>query len=175
MKCYNFVQLGHPAYRCPNKQSSSQGEKKIACVQEEDCSRHSQVSLDSEKGENLMLRRILIKEPTKDEHKKRRALFRVKCKILGKVYRVRIDSGSTDNVISEEAVQKLNLTKILGKNILVNEQVWVEFIIGKYQDRILCDVLPMDACHLLLGRPWQYDREAIHHGKENRCNSRRIQ
>lgn len=26
----------------------------------------------------------------------------------------------------------------------------------------------MDACHLLLGRPWQYDREVVHHGKENK-------
>jgi len=25
------------------------------------------------------------------------------------------------------------------------------------------DVLPMDACHLLLGRLWQYDGDVIHH------------
>ncbi|XP_058180117.1 uncharacterized protein LOC131298658 [Rhododendron vialii] len=25
----------------------------------------------------------------------------------------------------------------------------------------------MDACHLLLGRPWQYDRNALHKGKKN--------
>ena len=55
-----------------------------------------------------------------------------------------------------------------GQNILVNEQVWANNTIGKYQDKILCDVLPMDACHLLLGRPSQYDREAMHHGKENK-------
>lgn len=85
-----------------------------------------------------------MKEPIMDEHKKRRDLFIVKCKILEKVYRVIIDSGSTNNVILEEAVQNLNLTKIphvspykvtwlnKGKNILVNEKVWVEFTIGKY-------------------------------------------
>lgn len=77
-----------------------------------------------------------------------------------------IDSGSTNNVISEEAVEKFGLTKIphvcpyrvtwlnKGQNILVNEQVWVDISIGKYHDKILCDVLPMDAFHLLLGRPW---------------------
>lgn len=47
---------------------------------------------------------ILIKEPTEDEHKQRRALFGAKCEILGKVCRVIIESGSTDNVISEEVV-----------------------------------------------------------------------
>jgi len=25
----------------------------------------------------------------------------------------------------------------------------------------------MDACHLLLGRPWQYDKDVIHNGKSN--------
>jgi hypothetical protein len=30
-----------------------------------------------------------------------------------------------------------------------------------------CDVVAMDACHLLLGRSWQYDRSAHHDGKKN--------
>ena len=25
----------------------------------------------------------------------------------------------------------------------------------------------MDACHILLGRPWQFDRDAVHEGKRN--------
>lgn len=38
---------------------------------------------------------------------------------------------------------------------------------GPYEDKILCDIIPMDVCHILLGRPWQYDREAQHDGKNN--------
>src|SRR5687768_6734909 len=50
-----------------------------------------------------------------------------------------------------------------GKEISVNSQVLLTFSIGNaYKDQICCDVLPMDACHLLLGRPWQYDRKTIH-------------
>ena len=30
-----------------------------------------------------------------------------------------------------------------------------------------CYVVAMDACHLLLGRPWQYDRGAHHDGRKN--------
>ncbi|XP_074277545.1 uncharacterized protein LOC141601174 [Silene latifolia] len=36
-----------------------------------------------------------------------------------------------------------------------------------YKDEVLCDVVPMDACHLLLGRPWEYDRNTTHQGKDN--------
>ena len=32
---------------------------------------------------------------------------------------------------------------------------------------ILCDIMPMDVCHLLLGRPWKFDRKVIHDGRRN--------
>jgi hypothetical protein len=54
-----------------------------------------------------------------------------------------------------------------GHEVNVTKQCLVEFKIGGYNDKILCDVIPMDACHLLLGRPWQYDRNVIHDGKMN--------
>jgi hypothetical protein len=38
---------------------------------------------------------------------------------------------------------------------------------GDYRDEILCDVIPMDVCHVLLGRPWQYDRHVVHDGRMN--------
>jgi hypothetical protein len=40
----------------------------------------------------------------------------------------------------------------------VDRQVLVTFSIGKYLDEVLCDVVPMHVGHILLGRPWQYDR-----------------
>ncbi|XP_059064905.1 uncharacterized protein LOC131856955 [Cryptomeria japonica] len=50
---------------------------------------------------------------------------------------------------------------------LVSDQVWVDFQIVEYRDKILCDVVEMDACHLLLGRPWQYNLDSRHDGKKN--------
>ncbi|XP_050211920.1 uncharacterized protein LOC126662076 [Mercurialis annua] len=32
---------------------------------------------------------------------------------------------------------------------------------------VWCDVVAMDACHLLLGRPWQFDRTVMHDGRNN--------
>ena len=51
--------------------------------------------------------------------------------------------------------------------VTVTKQCLVEFKIGGYNDKILCDVIPMDVCHLLLGRPWQYDRNVVHDGRKN--------
>lgn len=90
-----------------------------------------------------------------------------------------IDSGSTDNLVSTEVVEKLKLKTmkhptpykvswlIKGHQLLVSEQCEMEFQVGKYKDKIVCDVFPMDVCHILLGRPWKYYKGAIHDGKRN--------
>ena len=44
----------------------------------------------------------------------------------------------------------------------------VSFSIGKYEDEVLCDVVPMQAEHFLLGRPWQFDRKVKHDGFTNK-------
>jgi len=47
----------------------------------------------------------------------------------------------------------------------------IAFCIGKYVDEVVCDVVPMKASHLLLGRPWQYDRKVTHDGLANKYSS----
>ena len=91
-----------------------------------------------------------------------------------------IDSGSCVNVCSTTLVSKLNLCTVkhakpyrlqwLNDNgeVKVTKQVVVPFFIRKYIDEVLCDVVPMQASHMLLVRPWQYDRKAIHDGVKNR-------
>ena len=49
----------------------------------------------------------------------------------------------------------------------MDEQSEVEFQIGQYKDKIICDIMSMDVCHILLGRPWQYDRKVTHDGVMN--------
>ncbi|KAH9706010.1 Endonuclease [Citrus sinensis] len=91
-----------------------------------------------------------------------------------------IDLDSCENVISEEAITKLNLKtephqtpyKLTwlkkGNQVTVSKRCLVSLSIGSiYKDKIWCDVVAMDACHLLLGRPWQYDRNVVHDGKRN--------
>lgn len=69
-------------------------------------------------------------------------------------------------MVSSEMVNKLNLQKFPhelpykvswlsnGKYLLVREQAVIEFQIGGYKDKVVCDIFPMDFYHLLLGRPW---------------------
>ena len=57
---------------------------------------------------------------------------------------------------------------VKGKSVHVDHRCLVNFSIGeKYRDEVWCDVVPMDACHLLLGRQWQFDRQTVHDGLKN--------
>ena len=50
----------------------------------------------------------------------------------------------------------------------ITKQVLLNFSIGTYTDQVLCDVVPMQASHVLLGHPWEFDNEADHEGKTNK-------
>ena len=43
----------------------------------------------------------------------------------------------------------------------------MEFQIGTYKDVVLCDIMPMDVCHTLLGSPWKYDIKVVHDVRKN--------
>jgi len=110
----------------------------------------------------------------------RENIFHARCLIQGKLCSLIIDGGSCTNVASSRLVSKMNLeTKPHPRpyklqwlsedgEMTINRQVEVKFSIGKYEDSILCDVVPMETCHLLLGRPWQYDRRVMYDGFTNK-------
>lgn len=43
----------------------------------------------------------------------------------------------------------------------------MNFNIGPFKDEVLCDIMSMSACHVLLGRPWQYDKGSIYDCRRN--------
>lgn len=53
------------------------------------------------------------------------------------------------------------------QNYMVDERAWVDFEIGDYKDRILCEIIPLDAYHLLLAHLWEFDVKAQHECDEN--------
>ncbi|KAH1091066.1 hypothetical protein J1N35_018323 [Gossypium stocksii] len=73
-----------------------------------------------------------------------------------------------------ESDQGSNISDQRGANLIVaneikkvTKQTLVSFSIGKYHDEVLCDVMLMHARHLLLGRPWQFDRRVKHNSFAN--------
>jgi hypothetical protein len=172
--CFTCGKNGHKSFECPEKKKDS-GEAHITEAQRRDVENE-----DTEGGRSLMMRKVLL-TPGKEveDSAQRTRLFRTACKTKDWVCKVIVDSGSTDNLVSTEMVEKLELETTdhpspykvswlqKGHQVSVTKQCLVEFKIGGYNDKVLCDVIPMDVCHLLLGRPWQYDRNVVHDGRMN--------
>ncbi|GAV71348.1 hypothetical protein CFOL_v3_14842, partial [Cephalotus follicularis] len=55
-----------------------------------------------------------------------------------------------------------------GPTVKVTEICRMPLTIGKhYTSVVVCDVVDMDASHVLLGRPWQYDVDITYKGRDN--------
>ncbi|KAF7826900.1 Transposon Ty3-G Gag-Pol polyprotein [Senna tora] len=84
-------------------------------------------------------------------------------KIVAKGSNDNKEKGDSDSMPSLEEDSEVEHA-VIGQSLVV----LISFSIGKYKDEVLCDVVPMQASHLLLGRPWQFDRRTIHDGFKNR-------
>ncbi|KAL4574987.1 hypothetical protein LXL04_021827 [Taraxacum kok-saghyz] len=103
-------------------------------------------------GECLVVLRALQSTSSPAQALQRESIFHTRCTIAQKVCTVIVDGDSCTNVASQTLVDKLSLT---------TEPHPMPYVIH------WCDVLPMDACHVLLGRPWQFDRRVTHDGYHN--------
>ena len=91
-----------------------------------------------------------------------------------------VDGGSSANCISVDFCLKARIPtephpkphKIQwldeGGVIKVTKQAKVLLNFGPFSYTVLCEVVPMEACHILLGRPWEFDRDAIKYCQSNR-------
>lgn len=129
-----------------------------------------------------VIRRILArlrKEDKAEDDWLRTNIFHTRVEHQGKALNVIIDNGSGMNVASQEIVNKLKLplekhpqpyklSWVDDTSIPVKNRCLVSFSLGKnYRDAVWFDVIPMKACHLLLGRPWLFDRKVQYDGRRN--------
>ena len=133
-------------------------------------------------GDMLMVRRLLGSQMQPLDDTQRENIFHTRCIINGKLCSLTVDGVSCTNVASSRLVSKLNLdTKPHPRpyrlqwlrefeEVKVTHQVAVCFTIGRYNDRVLCDVVSMEVTNILLGRPWQYDTKVVHHGFTNKIS-----
>ncbi|PON58606.1 hypothetical protein PanWU01x14_164960 [Parasponia andersonii] len=128
----------------------------------------------------LVARRAISLQVKEEQEVQQENIFHTRCHMKDKVCSVIVDGGCWTNVASTSMVEKLGLRTLRhpcpyklkwlndSGEVKVTKQVVVPFQIGKYEDEVLCDVVPMQAGHLLLGRPWQYDRRVQHDGFTNK-------
>jgi hypothetical protein len=174
VKCFVCGKIRHKSYECPDRKKDS-GETHIVKSQGWNVE-----AKDVAGRRSLMMRNVLLKPEKEAENPaQRNSLFRTACKTKDRICRVIVDSGSTGNLISTEMLEKLELETVVqpspyrvswlqkGHQVNVTKHCLVEFKIGGYKDEILCDVIPMDVFHLLLGRPWKYDKNIVHDGRKN--------
>ncbi|XP_020887113.1 uncharacterized protein LOC110229999 [Arabidopsis lyrata subsp. lyrata] len=190
LRCYSYGENGHRQTACPNQtrrglltqETEVNDEPRFDDYLSDSNQEHDIDIIGGDTGNGsqmLVIRRNCLMPRSTKESWLRTALFRSTCTIKDKICKIIIDSGSCTNAISEEAVRKLGIKSVShpapyplawlnnGTDIRVSKQALVSFSIGVYKDSVYCDILPMDACHLLLGRPWQFDRATNHNGKDN--------
>ncbi|XP_027156445.1 uncharacterized protein LOC113757283 [Coffea eugenioides] len=128
----------------------------------------------------LVVRRVLTMQIKEEDGQQQENIFYTRCHIKGKVCSLIIDPESSTNVPSVTLVEKAGLPTLKhphpyrlqwlndSGDVRVTKQVKIPFRIGQYEDEVLCDVVPMQATHVLLGRPWQYDKRTSHDGFTNK-------
>nr|GEY01488.1 hypothetical protein [Tanacetum cinerariifolium] len=179
--CFNCQRIGHLKRDCPNKHF-------LTLIDEADPLYDTEDEVETEvvypdRGELLVTRRLLnvdVLDQDDDTTWLRTNIFRTQCTTKSKICTVIIDGGNCKNMVSTTMVEKLGLpiqnhpdpyqfTWLKKGNLVkVTHRCLVHFSVGnKYTDELWCEVIPMDASHILLGCPWLYDRRVKHDGYRN--------
>ncbi|XP_020704270.2 uncharacterized protein K02A2.6-like [Dendrobium catenatum] len=183
IKCFRCFQQGHKSNECPTRPQlqlvDAEADDELA-DNAEDCE-ESHEDVVGDEGEQLVcvIEKLLL-APKIPNPSQRHALFKTKCTVAGKVCDMLVDSGCTENVVSRAMVQALQLKTTKNPNpykiswvkkgmeMMVTDLCRVSFSIGKsYSSEVLCDVIDMDVCHIILGRPWQFDVGALYDCRSN--------
>ncbi|KAG8088439.1 hypothetical protein GUJ93_ZPchr0010g9488 [Zizania palustris] len=189
--CHKCKGHGHIAAQCPSRRTmivNEQGEWESESDQEDDAPRYDEEivsegsEIQPEEGDNncFISRRALNVNVVQEDNEQRHNLFHTRGMIKDKLCRIIVDNGSCNNIASQELVDRLGLKQRRHPEpykmqwlsdsgaLRVNNMVTVPFSIGRYHDEMERDVVPMQACQLLLGRPWLFDRDAQICGRSNK-------
>jgi hypothetical protein len=96
-------------------------------------------------------------------------LFTHNCQIKTKLSTLILDNGSQENPIttSHPEPYRLGWVQKGGPRITISRYWAVTFVIGPLCDTVTCDISPLDCADLLLGLPYQQERQAMYHAKSH--------
>jgi len=170
-KCFKCFGRGHIAAQCPNRRTiflrgrdKYTNQSDVASGEDEEEKTNSEGVYPCQ-GELMMIRRTLNNQPNMIQETQRENIFHTRCKVFENICSLIVDSGSCCNSCSLRMIEKLSLQVVPHPKpyklqcinedgeLTVDKQVKIEFSVGNYKDKVLCDVVPMEACHILLGRP----------------------
>jgi hypothetical protein len=198
IKCHRCHGVGHFQRDCPSKKayivtddggyvSASDVEDDLALqtnnvgdLDDDDADVFGSEHMEEYNTKTYVVQRVLSAQVDTSEKLQHHNLFQIFFISKDCCVRTIIDGGSCNNLVSADFVAKIVLTTRLhthpyyiqwlnnsGK-AKVTYTTHVHFSIGTYHDYANYDVVPMQACSLLLGRPWEFDTDAIHHGRSNK-------
>ncbi|XP_026416582.1 uncharacterized protein LOC113312021 [Papaver somniferum] len=171
-KCNKWLQPGHTSSEC-RKINAFIGDTQFINEVNDDFNELDEEDSPETQDEDEfvgMIRPLLLTQPCPSQ---RHNIFRSKCYIGGKFCNMIIDGGSVDNYVAAHVVKKLGLpvhphpvpyfVGWVNKSTTqdITHQCYVTFKFDGYEDSVLCDVIDLTATHLLLGRPWKYDIQAL--------------
>jgi hypothetical protein len=198
IKCHRCHGVGHFQRDCPSKKSynatddrgyvsASDVEDNFALqtnnagdLDDDDVDVFGSEHIEEYNTKTYVVQWVLSAQVDTSEKLQRHILFQIFFIVKDCRVRTIIDGGSCNNLVSVDFVVKIGLTTHLhthpyyiqwlnnsGK-AKVTHTARVHFSISTYHDYVDCNVVPMQACSLLLGHPWEFDTNAIHNGRSNK-------
>lgn len=126
-----------------------------------------------------VLRSILSTRTNDNGNKSKRAsIFYTFIPSKRKIFKLVIDIGNSMNVVFNSTINKLHLKpepqphpfRVAWDDktsLSVTKRCLVLIKVRSYSEDVYWDVLLMDVAHVVLGRPWLYDHDVMHCGREN--------
>ncbi|XP_021817152.1 uncharacterized protein LOC110759412 [Prunus avium] len=110
-RCFNCGEAGHKSYACPQRRINLVGTKINFPEPAYDVYGNEEEVIDllPVEGECLLVRRVMTTPKIEEEDWRRHNIFRTRVLCGGRVCNVILDGGSSENIISKEAVEKLKL------------------------------------------------------------------